>query len=964
MDALSAFAVRRRITWAIAGFHAPAWPPKIAFPQRMPGSPVKNTPEQQWSALSALYEEADALPPHALSGWLARLEATGNPLLPQLKRMLEARAHLETDNFLGTLPRLASPEPAAAGWAAGRRVGPYRLVRPLGEGGMAEVWLADRDDGILKRRVAVKLPYPRPGRESFAVRFERERNILATLRHPHIAGLFDAGVTRDGQAWLALEYVEGQTIAAYCDERRLPLRERVQLFRQVLLAVQHAHANLVIHRDLKPANILVTAQGEARLLDFGIAKLLEAEGDAIAETELTREAGRALTLRYASPEQLTGLPLTTACDVYALGVVFYELMCGERPYERADSASSLERAILEVDPRAPSRRHLLVASAQARATTPKGLRRQLAPELDAIALRCLAKKPAARYSSVDALLADVDRWLNGEAVLARSPGAWYRLRKFAARHRLGVGLGAAAIVSLAVTAGVAVVLGLQAREESARAGAARDFMLSLFKQADREKSRGADVTAREILSIGRNDLLQRLADQPRLQGELLMGIGSIQRDMGEYFDADKTFEDAARVYAALGMPRDEAMARASHANVAVRMGHPERAKRLLDEAQRVRGLPSSDHELNARLAEVGGWIAVVDADGARARELFSRSRAEANAALGPFHTKTIDALRGLVSAERLLGNFDAALKLQDELERTVAQSPDKDPRESVVLAERRADLLDAAGRYAEALFLLESAIPSCVSTFGMNYEYCRRLVVRQARVSLKLGIVDLPGSNRLFLEQLAQDVSSPILRRDSLIVLLRIDALRGTPSTGTALLETVLAMAGSTAEADVNPLMRAQAAWAAAEFQIRRGETTAANRRIDAMLAELERRPATQIVKTYVAIFKTLKGASLLRDGQPAAALPWFVQAREDTVAVYGRRHPMAAMLGVNSALALGALGRYDEASRVIEDAQPVLQQAMGQASPNYRRVEHWRAELSKAAREGTTFAFKSEFLI
>ncbi|TMH28440.1 MAG: serine/threonine protein kinase [Betaproteobacteria bacterium] len=286
------------------------------------------TPEQQWSALSALYEEADALPADALPAWLKRLEEEQHPLLSQLRRMLEAREQLETDDFLGTLPKLAAPAPREVVWAAGGRVGPYRLVRPLGEGGMAEVWLAERDDGAFKRQVAVKLPYPRPGRESFAVRFDRERDILASLRHPHIAGLFDAGVTKDGQAWLALEYVEGEPISTFCDSRCLTLRERVTLFRQVLLAVQHAHANLVIHRDLKPANILVTGQGEVRLLDFGIAKLLEAEGDATPETELTRQAGRSLTPRYASPEQVTGLPLTIACDVYSLGVVLYELLCG------------------------------------------------------------------------------------------------------------------------------------------------------------------------------------------------------------------------------------------------------------------------------------------------------------------------------------------------------------------------------------------------------------------------------------------------------------------------------------------------------------------------------------------------------------------------------------------------------------------------------------------------------------
>ena len=214
---------------------------------------MNQSPAQQWSALSALYEQADGLDARALATWLAQLAREHNPLLPQLQRMLAARAEFETNDFLGTLPKLvgADPKPAAA-WAEGRQVGAYRLLRPLGEGGMAEVWLAERTDGAIKRRVAIKLPYPRPGRETFAIRFDRERDILATLRHPNIAGLYDAGVTAEGQAWLALEYVDGEPLSTWCDQQRLGLRERVTLFRQVLLAVQHAHANLVIHRDLKP----------------------------------------------------------------------------------------------------------------------------------------------------------------------------------------------------------------------------------------------------------------------------------------------------------------------------------------------------------------------------------------------------------------------------------------------------------------------------------------------------------------------------------------------------------------------------------------------------------------------------------------------------------------------------------------------------------------------------------------
>ena len=287
---------------------------------------MQRHPVADWQELSALYETADALDGAALDGWLAGLQAKEHPLLGQLQQMLAACSKVRGSGFLATLPALpVEPEPLVHDWAQGSRVGPYRLIRHVGQGGMAEVWLAQRDDGAFRRQVAIKLLFRTASstqRDSFAQRFARERDILASLNHPHIAALHDAGVTPSGQPWLALEYVEGQMLTTWCDARCLGIEARVRLFRQVLLAVQHAHANLVIHRDLKPGNILVTAQGDVRLLDFGIAKLMEPEGGASVETELTRMAGRPMTPQYASPEQLLGQPLTIACSSCAADSTF------------------------------------------------------------------------------------------------------------------------------------------------------------------------------------------------------------------------------------------------------------------------------------------------------------------------------------------------------------------------------------------------------------------------------------------------------------------------------------------------------------------------------------------------------------------------------------------------------------------------------------------------------------------
>jgi serine/threonine-protein kinase len=279
--------------------------------------------EDEWMALSRLLDEALELPADARLNW-ADSRGDLDPSLQQaLRGLLASPAEGE---FLNTLPML--PMPAAENEP--EEIGPYRLLRELGHGGMGSVWLAERADGILKRRIALKLPHAHVRHARFLERFDRERDILASLTHPHIARLYDAGVADSGRPYIALEYIDGLPLTGYCDRHHLRIEERLTLFLDVLAAVQHAHAHLVLHRDLKPSNILVTSNREVKLLDFGIAKMLT-EGEA-RETQLTEAAGRALTLDYASPEQISGEPMSTASDVYSLGVVLYELLSGKRPY--------------------------------------------------------------------------------------------------------------------------------------------------------------------------------------------------------------------------------------------------------------------------------------------------------------------------------------------------------------------------------------------------------------------------------------------------------------------------------------------------------------------------------------------------------------------------------------------------------------------------------------------------------
>ncbi len=501
--------------------------------------------------LSELLDEALDLSRDARAAWLDGLNEADAQLRPQLEAML-ADAEEETTGgatagmgllgVLDALPGLAgmAAEAKMAGADPGlRQVGPYCLLRPLGHGGMGTVWLAERVDGALQRAVALKLPHTaslqQPG---LAHRFERERDILAALEHPHIARLYDAGVTEAGQPYLALEYVEGQPITTYCDEKQLPLRARVDLFLQVLEAVQYAHARLVVHRDLKPSNIFVTdgqprGDGQVRLLDFGIATLLD-EGDTPLTHAATEWAHAPMTPDYASPEQIAHQPIGTASDVYSLGVVFYELVTGQRPYRLPrDTRGALEDAILGVDPTKPSRMPTTETAAAQRSLHPAGLRRQLRGDLDNIALMALRKNPAERYASAEAFKQDLERWLHNRPVHAHPGTWWYRARKFVQRHKLPV--AATALAGAGMLAGLAVALDQAAiaRRESQRTKAVQDFLVGLFNEADPARAQGRELTVRDLMARGERELQAKLVAEPDLNAALSGVLIDIYDKLGD-----------------------------------------------------------------------------------------------------------------------------------------------------------------------------------------------------------------------------------------------------------------------------------------------------------------------------------------------------------------------------------------------------------------------------------------------
>jgi serine/threonine protein kinase len=400
----------------------------------------------QWQALSPYLDQALALTDDERAAWLSQLGEQDPALAAQLGALLVEHRVLAQEGFLEN-GRFALPNAAGL---AGQTLGPYTLISKIGQGGMGSVWLARRSDGRFERQAAVKFVSIALAGGATEERFKREGLILGRLTHPHIAELLDAGISSDGQPYLILEYIDGTTIDEYCDQHKLGVEARVRLFLDVLAAVAHAHANLIVHRDIKPSNVLVTTGGEVKLLDFGIAKLLEGEGQTGAATLLTHEGGSALTPQYAAPEQLTGQPVTTATDVYALGVLLYLLLSGRHPAgSGSHSPAELVKAVLELEPPRASdsiRADESKLIAEKRAATPDKLRRELRGDLDTIVGKALKKDPQERYASVTGFADDLQRYLKHEPIRARPDTLAYRTAKFLRRNRTVATLSAAAIV--------------------------------------------------------------------------------------------------------------------------------------------------------------------------------------------------------------------------------------------------------------------------------------------------------------------------------------------------------------------------------------------------------------------------------------------------------------------------------------------------------------------------------------
>jgi eukaryotic-like serine/threonine-protein kinase len=493
--------------------------------------------------LHPLLDEALQLEGLEREAWLARLRLEDPTVAGRLERLLAGEREQDREDLLSGSGIWADAM-AAPPSLEGLTVGAYTLERPLGQGGMGTVWLARRSDGRFEGRAAVKflnLALLDPvGRE----RFQREGTLLARLTHPNIARLIDAGLTPAGQPYLVLEYIEGRRIDHYCDEERLTPTRRIELFVQVLGAVAHAHANLIVHRDLKPSNILVTTDGTVKLLDFGIAKLLESEAGAAERSALTDVGGLALTPEYAAPEQVSGRPVTTATDVYALGVLLYLLLAGRHPTgEGCRSAGEHLRAITEHEPlrlsavvgaRGTDAPEQVGKLAAARGTSADRLRRLYAGDLDNIVGKALKKNPAERYATVRELADDLRRYLRREPVTARGDGLGYRAARFVSRHRVAVTAGTLTALALIAATVISIRQTQEARRqrdaalrESRHVAAQLEFQSLMLTDIG-----SSQVTMRDVLDRGQVLLQQEYGGDPATGVEIALGLATAYAELG------------------------------------------------------------------------------------------------------------------------------------------------------------------------------------------------------------------------------------------------------------------------------------------------------------------------------------------------------------------------------------------------------------------------------------------------
>jgi serine/threonine protein kinase/Tfp pilus assembly protein PilF len=698
-------------------------------------------PRARWQQIQSLFEELIDEGAGDRTARLASVCGDDMELRSSVESLLKSDARRE-DALLHVIGEAAeSLLEAHQDRLIGTRVGPYRVVSILGHGGMSTVYRGERDDSQYQQTVAIKVLQHATLHPRLRSRLHSERHILATLDHPLIARLIDSGDLEDGTPYLVMEYVDGESIDSYCDSHTLFVRERLELFVKVCAAVQYAHRNLVVHRDIKSSNIFVTAEGAPKLLDFGIAKLLAPES--LSHTlPVTRLQERILTPENAAPEQVLGRPITTATDIYALGVLLYQLLTGRSPYRLLSySQLQLERAICMDDPVRPSQMVISKLSGEKdadrsrlsdrRGLSPQRLRARLSGDLDAIVAMAMRKEPDRRYPSVEALADDLNRHLLGQPVRARQ-GDWrYNGAKFLRRHLWAVGGVAAAFLGLALFAGVMfwenhrIELARDATaQERDRAQQVSAYLVDVFSQADPFKAQGKEPTAKDLLDRGAEKISGNLNLQPEVRAQLLESIGLAYRRQGLSERAIPLFEQAVAIR------RQErplnnghvAVALANLARALTDAGHLISAEGYLDQAV---ALSESGGDAQAVqtadiLVQFGDFAINAKSDPPRAAQLFGKALNIYRATIGNKNLQVASTLNGLAAAALWMDDYPLAEHYQREALDIFQATVSRNHPDNAVALATLGNIITQRGKYAEAEQVLNEALQIERNVFGAD----------------------------------------------------------------------------------------------------------------------------------------------------------------------------------------------------------------------------------------------------
>ncbi len=883
------------------------------------------TQTDDWPQALALLDEALALSPAQREPWLARTAARQPGAMPLLRKLLSAHGRVESRDILATLPRLQRDGRAAQAGAAGLQVGPFELIEPIGRGGMGSVWRARYASGQLKRDVAVKLPAASDDPSALATlrqRFARERDFLAQLEHPNIARLYDAGVSDSGQPFLAMEFVAGRSIAEHCDAQRLGVRARLELFLQVLDAVAYAHQRLVLHRDLKAANVLVDAQGQVRLLDFGVARLLpEVDGAESAKagdpTELTERVGAAYTLGHAAPEQLTRGPLSTATDVYALGVMLHHLLTGLSPYRPArDSRGALEDAVLLVPPEPASSRLYTAEALAARHTDAAGLRKALRGDLDTIVAKALKKDPAERYPTATALAQDLRLHLARLPIAARPDGWAYRARLFIARHSAGVAATSLATLALIGSSGAAIWQArasaehaAQAQKEAARAGAAQKFFAGLLADADPEKNKDITALDRRLVDDALASAERDFADAPETLALVLKQLGEIYLRLGIPARVLEVFEKRVALYASLpATPVDEIVEAKIGLGSALSESESaaDRARAaptLIDALDLARTRGASDSVLIGALCEVSDQY-LLESKYDIAEKYAAEAVAQAERSLPNPHPKLAAAYEQNAMSNARLGHFDAAREGYRKAMAVDATGRGRGPLEQSMTRANLANMEYVAGNYRAAQREALAAIDFSQAHFGDTGANLAPLRLRAVISSIDAG--DLNEAAHWFDKLLSQDLASGDIRRTGPAYYAQGMVAMSRGDLSAAAQAFALAKPGL----DIDPRWHRRLLAETAALKLRMGRADDAGRSLAPLLAEMRAEAATG--SDEFALVARVAAVAAARQGHTEAAQSLVAEACLSIRARFAPDHPNRIRCDAYETMLSKRLGREE----------------------------------------------------